>query len=342
MLSRLIITFLCAAAIGSVSGTFLTFDPAEIEFEDVEAPVSFSAKLNSKPTEDVIVYLQHPSMSMSGCVIVFNSDNWDVPRQLTGVPAPLVLGSSNPPGKLDVNSKLLARAMTADPRPAELSTTDTLKVTQKDMPQYTCSAGEDIVSTLDSLKFLFNRPGWYTLLSTGDVEIQVLMGRCAGKLPCFTAVLARYGSSVMGMDASGPVKDIDDYFVTEVTQNTNGVLYTSNPSDGEHIVTFPYGSRLHVKVVSHDGGVKLDMDLTLAAGYPSPGGLCNRPRSESPDNKLMGRDGNSYDPADRDEVDDFTNSWGVEDEDVLTNPDARTLHLPVQHPGTVCTFPVNP
>ncbi|KAH9247906.1 hypothetical protein BASA81_014450, partial [Batrachochytrium salamandrivorans] len=67
-------------AIGSVSGAFLTFDPAPVVFEDIEAPISISAKLNSKPAGEVAVHLEHPFMFMSTCVIVFNPDNWDVPH----------------------------------------------------------------------------------------------------------------------------------------------------------------------------------------------------------------------------------------------------------------------
>ncbi|KAH9271082.1 hypothetical protein BASA83_006836 [Batrachochytrium salamandrivorans] len=91
MLSRLIVTFLCAAAIGSVSGAFLTFDPAPVVFEDIEAPISISAKLNSKPTEEVAVYLRAPIYVPDRiCAMIFNPDNWDVPQQLTATPAPPV------------------------------------------------------------------------------------------------------------------------------------------------------------------------------------------------------------------------------------------------------------
>ncbi|KAH9269524.1 hypothetical protein BASA83_008474 [Batrachochytrium salamandrivorans] len=147
MLSRLIVTFLCAAAIGSVSGAFLTFDPAPVVFEDIEAPISISAKLNSKPAGEVAVHLEHPFMFMSTCVIVFNPDNWDVPQQLTAIPAPL-----------------------------------------------------SEVETFDEMFLPFNKPGWYQMASTRDIEVQVFMNKCTEELSCPTKVLARYGSSVMIMD----------------------------------------------------------------------------------------------------------------------------------------------
>ncbi|KAH6589422.1 hypothetical protein BASA50_010075 [Batrachochytrium salamandrivorans] len=137
MLSRLIITFLCAAAIGSVSNAFLTFDTNRIEFEDIERPISLSAKLNSKPTEEVTVYFEHPFLSMSTCVIVFSPNNWNVPQEITANPAPLFVGLSEPPGPIEFNSELLAKAAAVGPLPAELSITDTLKSYEEEI--YLCA-----------------------------------------------------------------------------------------------------------------------------------------------------------------------------------------------------------
>ncbi|KAH9248083.1 hypothetical protein BASA81_014280 [Batrachochytrium salamandrivorans] len=192
MLPRLLITFLCAAAIGSVSDAFLTFEPDQPFFESVEASIDFLVKLNNKPTED-----------------------------------------------------------------------------------WTC-------------------------------------------------------------------QNIHEYSVRYDTLNVNGVRYTPGSNVGDHTITLPYGSALEIKAVNNDGGVSLHVDLILGAGYPSPRGLCNIPRADSPDNMLIGSDGRLYNSGNSDEVFDFTNSWNVKDEDVLTNPGARTLNLPLQQPGTVCTIPENP
>ncbi|KAH9273549.1 hypothetical protein BASA83_004217 [Batrachochytrium salamandrivorans] len=342
MLSRLIITFLCAAAIGSVSGAFLTFDPDQIAFEDLDTPINFSVKLNNKPTKDVTVYFNHPFLSMSTCVIVFRPDNWDIVRHITAVPAPLFVGSSNLPGPLAINSKLLAKAVTIGSLSAELSFTDTLQVTRRNPPSAICSISENLALTLDRIFFSPNKPGWYQMISTDDMEIQILRGECTGNSPCITAVLVRYGSTVMGMNISGPVKGIREYSMTQVTQSTNGLRYTPNPNDGEHLIAFPYGSEVNVRVVNIDGIVGLEVGISLDGGYTSPRGLCNIPRPRSPDNRLIGSDGKPYNPNNREEVTTFADSWGIKDEDVLTNPGARTLNLPIQNPGTVCTFPENP
>ncbi|KAH9247925.1 hypothetical protein BASA81_014469 [Batrachochytrium salamandrivorans] len=181
MLSRLIITFLCAAAIGSVSGAFLTFDPELIVFENIDAPISFSTKLNSKPTEEVAVYFEHPFMTLSTCAMIFRPDNWDVPQQLTATPAPLFM------------------------------------------------------------------------TSTRDIEVQVFTDKCTEELSCPTKVLVRYGSSVMGMDVSGPVKNISEYSVTKVTQSTRGLRYIPGAKAGEHKINFSYGSDLYLTVLNNDG-----------------------------------------------------------------------------------------
>ncbi|KAH6566624.1 hypothetical protein BASA62_006611 [Batrachochytrium salamandrivorans] len=222
MLSRLIITFLCAAAIGSVSGAFLTFDPAQISLKDLEISTSFSARLNSKPTEEVTVHLEHPFLSMSTCVIVFNPDNWNVPQEITGVPAPLFLGPSDLPEELASNSELLAKAVTVGPLAAELSSTDTLKITQS-ISYHFCSAGTSSVKTFDDLPFFPDKLGWYTMLSTRDLKIQIFKTDCEEELACITKVLARYGSTIMSMDVSGPAKGIREYPPTYVTSNTNGI-----------------------------------------------------------------------------------------------------------------------
>ncbi|KAH9250330.1 hypothetical protein BASA83_006782 [Batrachochytrium salamandrivorans] len=341
MLSRLIVTFLCAAAIGSVSGTFLTFDPAEIEFEDIEATISLSVKLNSKPAWEVAVSIEHPFMFMSDCRIIFNTENWDVPQQLTANPAPLFVGSSNPPKQLASNTQFISKAETFYPLSEELSTTDTLKVTQKNLGSSFCFIKSDEVNTFDEMFFLFNKPGWYTMASTRDIEVQVFMDECKAGFSCIKKVLVRYGYSVMGMDVSGPAKDISEYSVTKVTQNTNGIQYNPGAKAGEHRIDFSYGSELEIIVVNKNGIVSLRVDLTIVAGYPSSRGLCNIPRPYSSDNKLVGSDGTLYKSASS-EVDAFVDSWKVKDEDVLTNPGAKTLNLPSRQPGTLCKIPKTP
>ncbi|KAH9272298.1 hypothetical protein BASA83_005391 [Batrachochytrium salamandrivorans] len=145
----------------------------------------------------------------------------------------------------------------------------------------------------------------------------------------------------MIIDVSGPVKDISEYSVTEVTPNVNGLRYTRGTKPGEHKVVFPYGSEVNIRVVNIDGAVFLLVFLAIDSGYTSPRGLCNIPRPPSPDNKLVGSDGKLYDPEKKDEVDAFIQSWRVNIKDVLTKPGASELNIPIR-PGTVCKFPKNP
>ncbi|KAH9257435.1 hypothetical protein BASA81_004360 [Batrachochytrium salamandrivorans] len=340
MLSRLIITFLCAATIESVSGAFLTFDPDPVVFKDTSVSAIFSVKLNSKPIEAVTVYLEHRSMSMSVCVMIFNPDTWDVPQYITGVSAPLFVGSS-PPTPLEAESKLLAKAVAVGPLPPELSTIDTLEVKQTLIPFYRCSTTDSRVDTFDKLSFSLNKLGWYRIVSTRDLEVQVKVVKCTEKQICITTILVRYGSTAMSMNVSGSAKGIGEYSMTYVTSSTNGIQYHPNPKDGEHMIDLPYGSSLHVKVVNNNGIMSLNLIVILSNGYPSPGGLCNKIRYLSRKNRLVGPDGKLYSHKKKEEVDAFVDSWGIKDEDVLTNPGAKTL-IPSIQPGTVCRIPVDP
>ncbi|KAH9244134.1 hypothetical protein BASA81_018478 [Batrachochytrium salamandrivorans] len=217
-------------------------------------------------------------MSMSTCAMIFNPDNWDVPQQLTATPAPLFVGPSNTPRQLKSISEFLAKAVTVGSLSAELSSVDTLNVTQKNLDASFCSIKKSEVETFDEMFFSFNKPGWYQMASTRDIEVQVFMGKCTEELSCPTKILARYGSSVMIMDVSGPVKNLREYSVTEVTQNTNGLRYLSNTNGNEHKINFPYGSELYLTVLNNDGIMSLGMDLIIVAGYSSSRGLCNIPR----------------------------------------------------------------
>ncbi|KAH6575100.1 hypothetical protein BASA62_002137 [Batrachochytrium salamandrivorans] len=295
MLSRLIITFLCAAAIGSVSGAFLTFDPTPVVLKDTDIYTSVSVQLKSKPTEAVTVYFESSSTFMSTCVIVFDPNSWDVPQ------------------KINVSKHL----------------------------SY-CGITKNIVTTFDSFSFSFSKPGWYQVASTEDIKVQILRGECGAGLKCFTAVVFRYGPTVMSMDTRGPVKGAGEYSLTHVTPNTNGIRHTPGSRPGEHTIVFPCGSKLNIVVVNTDGVANLYVNLFLVAGYTTPRGLCNIPRPFSPDNRLIGSDGKSYNRGKENEVDAFFDSWGIKDEDVLTNPDARASIPPIQQPGTVCKFPANP
>ncbi|KAH6597185.1 hypothetical protein BASA61_003223 [Batrachochytrium salamandrivorans] len=207
MLSRLIITFLCAATIGSVSGAFLTFHPAQFVLKDIAVYTSFTVKLNSKPTEDVKVYFQHQSMLMSKCMIVFSPANWDAPQYIDVIPVPLFLGTSLLPGPLEAESKVLATAVAAGPLPPSILSTDTMEVEQ-------------------------------TLISTYQFKVV----KCTEKQVCIKTVLVRYGSTAMSMDVSGSVKDISKYSMTYLTTSTNGIKYTPEPKAGNHMLNFPYGS----------------------------------------------------------------------------------------------------
>ncbi|KAH6574905.1 hypothetical protein BASA62_002270 [Batrachochytrium salamandrivorans] len=308
MLSRLIITFLCAAAIGSVSGAFLTFDPDPVVLKDTDISTSVSVQLKSKPAEAVTVYFENPSIFMSTCVIVFDSNNWDTAQKISVMPVPPLLESSDPRKQPEISSELLARAVAVGPLSADLSSTDALKITQASKHFSYCG-------------------------TAGGVDVR-------GKQSCFPAVVFRYGPTVMSMDTRGSAKALDRYSVTEVTPNTNGIRHTPGPEAGEHKIVFPCGSKLSIAVVNDDGIVNLHVGLYLVAGYPSSRGLCNKIRPPSPDNKLIGSDGKLYNRDNRGEVAAFVNSWEVKDADVLTSPGARASIPPLQQqPGTVCKFP---
>ncbi|KAH9266392.1 hypothetical protein BASA83_010634 [Batrachochytrium salamandrivorans] len=340
MLSRLIVTFLCAAAIGSVSGAFVTFEPDPVVFKNTDISTSVSVRLSSKPTEEVKVYFEHSSLFMSTCMIVFKPNDWDVPQKISVMIVPAPFNPSNPLKKPESKSELLAKAVTVGPLPADLSSTDVLKITQLPKDSPLCSIDEGRSNTFDGLIATFNKLGWYQVVSTGDLEIQILWGECGEKRTCFTAVVFRYGPTVMSMDTRGPVKGIDEYSMTQVTPNTNTLQYTFGSKPGLHRTTFPCGSKLNVGVrVSSDGIVSLYVFLSLVAGYTSPRGLCNIPRSESLDNKLIGSDGKLYSREKEGDKVAFVDSWGIKDENVLTNPAARALIPPPQQPGIICKFP---
>ncbi|KAH6576638.1 hypothetical protein BASA60_004431, partial [Batrachochytrium salamandrivorans] len=313
MLSRLIVTFLCAAAIGSVSGAFLTFDPAPLVFEDTYISASFLVKLNIKPAEAIGV-----------------------------MPIPSLSGSSDPLTQPEIKSEIRARAVTVSPLPAYLSSIDILKIRQAPKVLSSCKIGDNIVTTFDNLKVPFNEPGWHQMVSAGDLEIQLLMDKCGARLSCITAVVFRYESTVMSLDTSGPVKNIDRYSVTHVTSNVDGIQHTSGLNAGEHRIVFPCGSKLDVGVTNRDGIIELRVSLFLVAGYLSPGGLCNRPPSESLGDKLIGPANKLYNLSNKDEVSAFVNSWDIKNENVLLNPGARASIVLTQQSRTVCTFPENP
>ncbi|KAH9251426.1 hypothetical protein BASA81_010720 [Batrachochytrium salamandrivorans] len=340
MLSRLIITFLCAATIGSVSSAFLTFEPDPVVFKDADISTSVSVRLNSKPTEEVTVYFEGPTMSMSTCMIVFSPDNWDVPHPIRVMPVSPPFDTPDLLVQPESNSELLAKAVTAGPLPADLSSTDSLKITQASKALSNCIISGSTIHTFDELYFSFSKPDWYQVMSTGDIEIQILRGECTFWQSCFTAIVFRYGPTVMSLDTRGPIKNVDEYPMTHVTPNTNGLRYTLGPEVGEHRIVFPCGSKLSIAVVDNNGIVNLNVFLLLVAGYTSPRGFCNIPRPRSSHNRLIGSDGQLHN--DMGEADAFANSWEIKDEDVLTNPDARALIPPLQQqPGTVCTFPEN-
>ncbi|KAH6595159.1 hypothetical protein BASA61_003858 [Batrachochytrium salamandrivorans] len=340
MLSRLIITFLCAATIGSVSGAFLTFHPAQFVLKDIAVYTSFTVKLNSKPTEDVKVYFQHQSMLMSKCMIVFSPANWDAPQYIDVIPVPLFLGTSLLPGPLEAESKVLATAVAAGPLPPSILSTDTMEVEQTLISTYQCSAIDSRVETFDKLSFPLKKLGWYSMLTTKDLEVQVKVVKCTEKQVCIKTVLVRYGSTAMSMDVSGSVKDISKYSMTYLTTSTNGIKYTPEPKAGNHMLNFPYGSSIYVIVVKNNGIVSLKLIILLYPGYSSPGGLCNKPRDESPDNKLIGSNGKSYNLANDGEYNTLVNSWRVKSADALTNPRAKTLQPSIQF-GAVCKIPDN-
>ncbi|KAH6580599.1 hypothetical protein BASA61_009534 [Batrachochytrium salamandrivorans] len=226
MLSRLIVTFLCAVAIGSVSGAFLTFEPARIVFKDTEISTSFSIKLKSKPTESVTVYLEHPSIFISDCVVIFSPDNWDIAQQI------------------------ILRAVTAGPLPPDLSSKDKLKVRQSPRYIYGCNVADGRGITFEGIPLSFNKAGQYNMISTRDINIQVGASSYAGNLPLVTNVRLRYGSTIMEMDTYGLDENFSGCSVKQVTPNVDGVSYSYNPQTSKCVISFPCGSSLEAMTVA--------------------------------------------------------------------------------------------
>ncbi|KAH6581209.1 hypothetical protein BASA61_009194 [Batrachochytrium salamandrivorans] len=108
------------------------------------------------------------------------------------------------------------------------------------------------------------------MLSTGDLAVQVKVAKMYGKQLCIKTVLVRYGTSVMSMDVSGPAKNFRDYSIMYLTTSTNGLRYIPGASEGVHILNFPYGSSLTVKIVNNNGIMSLDLIILLYPGYSSP------------------------------------------------------------------------
>ncbi|KAH6570732.1 hypothetical protein BASA62_004147 [Batrachochytrium salamandrivorans] len=229
-------------------------------------------------------------MFMSTCAIVFNPDNWNVLRPIGLMPVPSLLESSDPLKQPEMDSGLLLKAVSASALLKKSVSVDFLKIIQASKHLSRCNIVNTVVTTFDGLGLLSIKPGWYQMVSTEDLEVQILWGKCGAKLACVKTVVFRYGSSVMSMDTRGPVKGIDEYSMTEVTRNTNGVRYTSGPEVGIHRIVFPCGSKLSIVVFNKNGAVNLQVILLLVAGYQSPRGLCNIPQPPSPDNKLIGFD----------------------------------------------------
>ncbi|KAH6593667.1 hypothetical protein BASA50_007225 [Batrachochytrium salamandrivorans] len=227
MLSRLIVTFLCAVAIGSVSGAFLTFEPARIVFKDTEISTSFSIKLKSKPTESVTVYLEHPSIFISDCVVIFSPDNWDIAQQIIVAPTYFPHGPRRAEQPLHIDSELVARAVTAGPLPPDLSSKDKLKVRQS--PRY--------------------------------VSASVY----AGNLPLATNVRLRYGSTIMEMDTYGLDENFSGCPVKQVTPNVDGVSYSYNPQTSKCVISFPCGSSLEI-MTSRYGGFRRPSSSDVLVG----------------------------------------------------------------------------
>ncbi|KAH6559872.1 hypothetical protein BASA60_001253 [Batrachochytrium salamandrivorans] len=342
MLSRLIVTFLCAVAIGSVSGAFLTFEPARIVFKDTEISTSFSIKLKSKPTESVTVYLEHPSIFISDCVVIFGPDNWDIAQQIIVAPTYLPPWTRRAEQPLYIDSELVARAVTAGPLPPDLSSKDKLKVRQSPRYVYKCSVSNGRGNTFEDIPFIFNKVGQYNMVSTRDINIQVNASVYAGDLPLTTNVRLRYGSTIMEMDTYGLDENFSGCSVKQVTPNVDGMSYSYNPQTSKCVISFPCGSSLNIMMTRFDGFVGLYMGLLLVDRYPSVRGLCNVQRRPSSSDVLVGSNGKSYSRHNAKGVVAFSDSWMIGAVKDLIDPNAKALIPTIRRRVTVCTIPKDP
>ncbi|KAH6600978.1 hypothetical protein BASA61_002105 [Batrachochytrium salamandrivorans] len=285
MLSRLIITFLCAATIGSVSGAFLTFEPDQLIVKDIEASIIFLVGLISKPTEEVTVHFQNPFMSISTCVIVFNPNNWNTPQLLTAIPAPLFVGSSDPPGRLPFKSELLAKKVTASPLPTELPTIDALQVTRANAPRHACSAGgmlvdlsrilasirDEVTPNVNGLRYTRGtKPGEHKVVFPYGSEVNIRVVNIDGAvfLLVFLAIDSGYPSPRGLCNIPRPPSP-DNKLV-----GSDGKLY--DPEKKDEVDAFIQSWRVNIKdVLTKPGASELNIPIR-------PGTVCKFPKNPPP------------------------------------------------------------
>jgi hypothetical protein len=302
-----------------VASKLISLSPPTLDLT-AQTASQFQIQLNKRPNESVQVFLEASGVSFSACQFQIEPTNHQVPINVTVYTEKGIQNST--PTEIPVKVRVCEGDAVYD---------QTYEIVRKPLPGGTCtSLGDPHYKTFDGQKMDFQGQGIYQFFSSSDLEIQTTQTACFGKSngpSCNQAVAIRYGSTIVALDVRK-----SDRLVT-VQGNMKSLKYSPpNKNDVTHSFAFPCGSKLIMIVHSMKSYKWIDVTLTLAPGYKSTGGVCNR----------LGNQGTSLYGSDRmytiSQVPAYFKSWIVADSNNLLEG-KRQKSEESNSIGSVCALP---
>jgi hypothetical protein len=285
-----------------------------------QVPSEFQIKLNKKPSGPVSIFLEGSYVTFSSCQYQIDPVDYQLPLNVTVYGAE---GSPNhSPSKLPIQVRVCEGGAVYD---------QTYDMVPKPLPGGTCtSLGDPHYKTFDGQKMDFQGQGIYQFFSSQGLDIQTTQTACFEKKngpSCNQAVTIRYGSTLVSLDVRK-----SDRLLT-VAGNLKSLNYSPpKKNDATHSFVFPCGSRVIMLVHSMKTYKWIDLTLTLAPGYTSTGGICNRLGNKQ--SLLYGSD-KTYTLS---QIPAYFKSWKVSDaNDLLVAKPPQTYRS--QPVGSKCVFP---